>query len=183
MATAWRSHSSPRSRRSSHPASRSDCSIWISPETPQPQSAWPSSTPSSECRCLLASAFASTEFQAVQFMPAFILPQLVLCGLFAPRDSMASVLAATSDALPMTYAFDELQEVAESSSITNALIVDAGVTAGVIVLALTPRRRNPAPPDHLATTPIARRTSGSRSSRNLFLTNRVCKTIKTYGTA
>jgi ABC-2 type transport system permease protein len=28
---------------------------------------------------LLASAFAQTEFQAVQFMPAFILPQLLLC--------------------------------------------------------------------------------------------------------
>jgi ABC-2 type transport system permease protein len=86
---------------------------------------------------LLASAFASTEFQAVQFMPAFILPQLVLCGLFAPRDSMAGVLEATSNALPMTYAFDGLQEVAESSSITSALAVDATVTAGVVVLALT----------------------------------------------
>lgn len=38
---------------------------------------------------LLVSAFASTEFQAVQFMPAIILPQLILCGLVAPRDKMA----------------------------------------------------------------------------------------------
>ena len=53
---------------------------------------------------LLASAFAATEFQAVQFMPAFILPQLLLCGLLAPRESMAGVLRAVSGALPMTYA-------------------------------------------------------------------------------
>ena len=41
---------------------------------------------------LFLSAFASTEFQAVQFMPAFLLPQLLLCGLIAPRDSMATLL-------------------------------------------------------------------------------------------
>ena len=41
---------------------------------------------------LLASAFAASEFQAVQFMPAFLLPQIVLCGLFAPRDEMSRVL-------------------------------------------------------------------------------------------
>ena len=33
---------------------------------------------------LLLSAFARTEFQAVQFLPAVVLPQLLLCGLFAP---------------------------------------------------------------------------------------------------
>ena len=45
---------------------------------------------------LFLSAFARTEFQAVQFMPAFILPQLLLCGLFVPRDEMAPVLDAIS---------------------------------------------------------------------------------------
>ena len=34
---------------------------------------------------LLASAFAATEFQVVQFFPATILPQLLLCGLLVPR--------------------------------------------------------------------------------------------------
>ena len=38
---------------------------------------------------LLASAFATSEFQAVQFMPAVVLPQLLLCGLFVARDRMA----------------------------------------------------------------------------------------------
>ena len=57
---------------------------------------------------LFASAFAQTEFQAVQFMPAFVLPQLLLCGLFVPRDEMAGWLEAISYAVPLTYAFDAL---------------------------------------------------------------------------
>lgn len=41
---------------------------------------------------LFVSAFASTEFQAVQFMPAFVAPQLLTCGLFLPREKMAEPL-------------------------------------------------------------------------------------------
>src|SRR6218665_2435824 len=55
---------------------------------------------------LFVSAFAQTEFQAVQFMPAFIFPQLLLCGLFVARDDMAPLLDAISWALPLTYAYD-----------------------------------------------------------------------------
>ena len=56
---------------------------------------------------LFVSAFAATEFQAVQFMPAVVIPQLLLCGLFVPRDQMAG-LQAVSDVLPLTYAYDGL---------------------------------------------------------------------------
>ena len=41
---------------------------------------------------LFVSAFAATEFQAVQFMPAFVLPQFLLCGLLVPRDQLDDVL-------------------------------------------------------------------------------------------
>ena len=58
---------------------------------------------------LLVSAFATTEFQAVQFMPAFVLPQVLLCGLFVPRTAMPGVLEAVSDVLPMSYAVDAMQ--------------------------------------------------------------------------
>jgi len=60
---------------------------------------------------LFVSAFARTEFQAVQFLPAFLMPQLLLCGLLAPRDSMATALEAISTGLPMTYAYDALDRV------------------------------------------------------------------------
>ena len=51
---------------------------------------------------LFLSAFASTEFQAVQFMPAVLLPQLLLCGLLVARDEMAEALQWLSAVLPMT---------------------------------------------------------------------------------
>ena len=97
---------------------------------------------------LFASAFARTEFQAVQFMPAFILPQVLLCGLFAPRDQMAEWLEAISYTLPLTYAYDALALVARGADLGGAFARDLGVVAGVTLLALalgaaTLRRRTP----------------------------------------
>src|SRR5215204_6465366 len=64
---------------------------------------------------LLASAFARSEFQAVQFMPVIVLPQVFLCGLLIPVDQMAGWLQAISDVLPLTYAVEALQEVGSST--------------------------------------------------------------------
>ncbi|MBD0293104.1 MAG: ABC transporter permease [Jiangellaceae bacterium] len=60
---------------------------------------------------LFVSAFAATEFQVVQFMPALVLPQFLLCGLLVARDDMPAVLSAISDALPLSYAVDAMREV------------------------------------------------------------------------
>jgi len=85
---------------------------------------------------LFASAFAGSEFQAVLFMPAFVFPQLLLCGLFAPRDEMAGFLEASSNALPLTYAFDALDRVSSDGSLGSSGSMDVAVIAGVILLAL-----------------------------------------------
>ncbi len=95
---------------------------------------------------LLASAFARTEFQAVQFMPALILPQLLLCGLFVPRDQMAPALEAVSWALPMTYSYDAIARVASDGGLGRAGWLDVLVVIAVTVLslalgAMTLRRR------------------------------------------
>jgi ABC-2 type transport system permease protein len=95
---------------------------------------------------LLLSAFAATEFQAVQFMPAVVFPQLLLCGLLTPRHSMDAVLRGISDVLPLTYAIDAMQRVTSASGLTRTIVVDvlvvAGVTVAALVLgALTLRRR------------------------------------------
>ncbi|HSI81363.1 MAG TPA: ABC transporter permease [Solirubrobacterales bacterium] len=84
---------------------------------------------------LFLSAFATSEFQAVQFMPAFILPQLLLAGLFVPRDQMPDVLETISDFLPFTYAYDALAKVAVDD-FDGRLWLDVGVVCGCIVLAL-----------------------------------------------
>jgi ABC-2 type transport system permease protein len=97
---------------------------------------------------LFLSAFASTEFQAVQFMPAAILPQVLLCGLLVPRERMADVLEWVSWALPMTYAYDALGRATTDANPGGRLLVDVAVVAGAAVVALalgaaTLRRRTP----------------------------------------
>jgi ABC-2 type transport system permease protein len=84
---------------------------------------------------LFLSAFARTEFQAVQFMPAFVLPQILLAGLLVPRDQMARALEAISNVLPLTYAYDALVR-ATADELDARLVFDAIVIAGFIVLAL-----------------------------------------------
>lgn len=85
---------------------------------------------------LLLSAFAQTEFQAVQFLPAVVLPQVLLCGLFAPREGMIAPLRWLSDAFPLTYAVDGMQRVARSGEVTGGLLADLAVVSGCAILAL-----------------------------------------------
>jgi ABC-2 type transport system permease protein len=96
---------------------------------------------------LFLSAFAQTEFQAVQFMPAFVLPQILLAGLIVPRDQMARALELASDFLPLTYAYDALAK-ATADDLGGRLALDVGVVSACIVGALilgatTLRRRTP----------------------------------------
>jgi ABC-2 type transport system permease protein len=96
---------------------------------------------------LLVSAFATSEFQAVQFMPAVLMPQFFLVGLFAPRDSMAAPLEAASNFLPLTYAYDALAKAA-ANDIDGRFWLDVGVGMGCVTLALvlgalTLKRRTP----------------------------------------
>jgi len=86
---------------------------------------------------LFCSAFARTEFQAVQFMPVVVVPQILLCGLFVDREQMAGWLQAISNVLPMTYAVQALQEVQKSAVATDTLWRDLGIVVGCIVVALT----------------------------------------------
>jgi ABC-2 type transport system permease protein len=95
---------------------------------------------------LLASAFARTEFQAVQFMPVIVLPQLLLCGLFRPRDEMAVVLRWASDVMPLSYAVDALQRTTASAALSGGYWRDVTVVlgcaaAGLILAAATLRRQ------------------------------------------
>jgi ABC-2 type transport system permease protein len=84
---------------------------------------------------LFLSAFAQTEFQAVQFMPAFVLPQILLAGLLVPREKMADLLEWISNAMPLTYAYEALA-LAAADDLGQELGIDALVVVGCIVLAL-----------------------------------------------
>ncbi len=96
---------------------------------------------------LFLSAFATSEFQAVQFMPAVLLPQILLCGLFVQRALMPRVLRVASDVLPVSYAYDGLDRVARGLT-DRRLLLDATVVLGTVALsvalgATTLRRRTP----------------------------------------
>ena len=96
---------------------------------------------------LFASAFARSEFQAVQFMPAFVLPQFLLCGLLVARDRMAPLLEWISNALPLTWAYDGLGAAVDGGP-SGRIARDAAVVLGIATLAValaaaTLRRRMP----------------------------------------
>ena len=85
---------------------------------------------------LFTSAFARSEFQAVQFLPAFIFPQLLVCGLFVARNEMAKPLQWFADIMPLTYSVDAMKQVTVSSSWTGTLTRDLIVVACFAVAAL-----------------------------------------------
>ncbi|MEO9137944.1 MAG: ABC transporter permease [Jatrophihabitans sp.] len=95
---------------------------------------------------LFASAFARTEFQAVQFMPIIVLPQLLVCGLFVPRDQMAEPLRYFSNAMPLSYAVEALQHITASASLDShyvrgVLVLAGGTVLSLVLAAVTLRRR------------------------------------------
>lgn len=100
------------------------------------------------CGCavgLLTSAFASTEFQALQFGPTVLLPQILLCGLFWPRTELAPWLKDISDFLPLTYAVEALNDVGAHPQMSNTVWRDLGTMAiffaALLVIAASTLRR------------------------------------------
>jgi ABC-2 type transport system permease protein len=96
---------------------------------------------------LFVSAFAATEFQAVQFMPAIVIPQILLCGLFVPRDILPGVLGVISDLLPLSYAVDAMNTLTRTSGTgdvwRDVLVVAAFAVVALALGAATLRRRTP----------------------------------------
>jgi len=96
---------------------------------------------------LFVSAFARTEFQAVQFMPAVVIPQILLCGLFIPRDQLPQALEWVSNVLPLSYAVDAMQTLTETAATNDVwrdlAVVAAYAVAGLALGAATLRRRTP----------------------------------------
>jgi ABC-2 type transport system permease protein len=97
---------------------------------------------------LLCSAFARTEFQAVQFMPLVIAPQILLAGIIVPRAVMPDWLEWISNVMPASYALEALQQVGAHPELTDIALRDIIVVIGCAIVALclaaaTLRRRTP----------------------------------------
>ena len=94
---------------------------------------------------LLASAFARSEFQVVQFFPLIIIPQLLLCGLLVARQRMAGGLHAISDALPLSYAVDGMHHLSRQGGTGGEVLLDIAIVlafaAGALLLGAVTLRR------------------------------------------
>lgn len=96
---------------------------------------------------IFLSMFARTEFQAVQFIPLVIVPQVLLSGILFPVSTEPTALRYLSDALPLTYAVNGLRDVMlKGADLTwLSLQLDVGIVAGfcvlVIVAGITTLRR------------------------------------------
>lgn len=85
---------------------------------------------------LFVSAFARTEFQAVQFMPLFIFPQIIVCGLFVPIDKLPDVLQSIAWWMPLTYLVEALNGVTQYVDVTETMWRDLWIVAVYIIVAI-----------------------------------------------
>ncbi|MDN5636110.1 MAG: ABC transporter permease, partial [Brevibacterium sp.] len=97
---------------------------------------------------LLASAFARTEFQVVQFMPVFVFPQILLGGIFLPRNQLPDVIETIGDWMPLSHAIDALSAVSSGNEDTDyiwlrILFIGCWIVSAIVVGSLTLRRRTP----------------------------------------
>ena len=121
---------------------------------------------------LLASAFARTEFQVVQFFPLIHSAQLLLCGLLVARQRMPGALHAISQALPLSYAVDGMHHLSRQAGASGALLGDIAIGAGLQRRRPGARRRDVAPRDGL-TLGRVRAVNSSSDSRTSWLKSRV----------
>ena len=94
---------------------------------------------------ILASTFATNEFQVVQFIPLVIFPQVLLSGTFWAIEQLPKWLQPFSWLMPMTYANQALRDVMIKgqglADIWGELLILAGFAALMIALGALAVRR------------------------------------------
>jgi len=77
---------------------------------------------------IFISTYARNEFQVVQFIPLFLLPQVFLTGVLWPVEQMPNYLQWVSNFLPLTYAIQGLREI----MLKGASLADIPLELGVL---------------------------------------------------
>ena len=75
------------------------------------------------------SVFSKTEFQAVQFVPIVIIPQILLSGVIFPVSTEPLILKDISYILPITYAVQALRDIMikGESILSQQLLLDISI--------------------------------------------------------
>jgi len=88
---------------------------------------------------VFVSTFAKNEFQVMQFIPLFIVPQIFLCGVIQPVENLPNILQYVSKILPLTYAVDGLRSIMLHGSnlkvVSEEILILIGFASLLIILA------------------------------------------------
>jgi len=85
---------------------------------------------------IFLSMFARSEFQAVQFIPLVVVPQVLLSGIIFPVSTEPTGLQWLSNVLPLTYAVNGMRDIMVKGADLSwsSLQLDAGVVAGFCIV-------------------------------------------------
>lgn len=85
---------------------------------------------------IVLSLFAENEFQAIQFIPVVITPQVLLGGTFLPVKNLPVYLEWPARAMPLTYVIDAMKYVVNGRGTIGEFRIAVGVLAGFAALAV-----------------------------------------------
>ncbi|MBU2009346.1 MAG: ABC transporter permease [Chloroflexi bacterium] len=85
---------------------------------------------------ILASTWARNEFQVVQFIPLFILPQFLLGGLLWPVEQMPWYLQDLSRIMPLRYAIEGLRGIMLEGNGFSGVLPQLGFLGGFALVML-----------------------------------------------
>jgi ABC-2 type transport system permease protein len=94
---------------------------------------------------VLLSLFAETEFQAIQFIPVVISPQIILGGTFLPVEQLPWYLEYPARVMPVTYLIEAMEYVVNGQGTAGDMQFALGAlvafaTVAIVVAALVVRR-------------------------------------------
>ncbi|MCU4717328.1 ABC transporter permease [Halapricum hydrolyticum] len=85
---------------------------------------------------VVLSLFAQNEFQAIQFIPVVITPQVILGGTFMPVEELPTYLEYPARLMPITYLIDAMEYVVLDVGTTSEFWTAVAVLVGFVIAAI-----------------------------------------------
>lgn len=85
---------------------------------------------------IVLSLFADTEFQAIQFIPLVITPQVLLGGTFLPVEDLPVYLEWPARAMPLTYVIEAMDYAVTGRGTLEEFLLATAILGGFAVLSV-----------------------------------------------